>query len=435
MHLIELGGHELMTRSHFPHLRRGARWGVPLIAASLTVILTSLMFTASPVWRGWLPTTISKWEDASVLATPAWGVAAALIASAHRAPIVREYEMISHRTTGARWALLKLIIPWAAASQLAVLVAMLAGTGRSNTWPTGGWAATLGLCVVELGAVVASIAFGVWVGTSLATIVALPLSLFAPYAYNVALVAYAGDSDLVPLFSSADGSGWDYVIPYPISSILRASWWVAFAALLLALALRKIRWVRPLLATCACAVAINIVLPPAWTPIPGADDPVCVGERPRVCVERTFAVALPQYDADIRSLLAPIPVQARPDLVTPKQPSPDQRDWAIMFNPNSRLPAARDTRLYFGYSLFSGPPLSEAEAEAGAVPAEPGDGVSPLLGWLLAKFGEEVPYVEEAKTATAARFLDGLSQQQRDLWFITHRDTLRAGQLQMSDFA
>ena len=423
-----------MTRSHFPHLRRGARWVVPLIAASLTVILTSLMFAASPVWHGWLPTTISKWQDASVLAAPAWGVTAALIASAHRAPIVREYEMISHRTTGARWALLKLIIPWAAASQLAVLVAMLAGTGRSNTWPTGGWAATLGLCVVELGAVVASIAFGVWVGTSLATIVALPLSLFAPYAYNVALVVYAGTRPRAAVLVSRRIRVGLRDSPPNIFDLARIVVG-GVCRLGFALALRKIRWVRPLLATCACAVAINIVLPPAWTPIPGADDPVCVGERPRVCVERTFAVALPQYDADIRSLLAPIPVQARPDLVTPKQPSPDQRDWAIMFNPNSRLPAARDTRLYFGYSLFSGPPLSEAEAEAGAVPAEPGDGVSPLLGWLLAKFGEEVPYVEEAKTATAARFLDGLSQQQRDLWFITHRDTLRAGQLQMSDFA
>lgn len=400
-------------------LRACAHRLIVTAAVVFGVALIAAMLAEEQAWAGWIPTTISKWQDSTVLATPAWAALAAYIGAPHRASSIRELEHLSERPR--IWHLRAVIALGLAASlsQALVFAAMALRTGSLGRAGSGQvpWVPLAGMTGVVMGSVWAAVAWGFLCGRKLPSLVSVPAAAIAPYFLNVLLVSYGGTGAL-PALGSSDASGWDFAVPTNESAILRALWWVALAFLLVAVAAGARGWLRPLTWFALGALIANLVMPPTWRDIPNADDVVCVEGSPDFCVNGSWEAALPAYSTYAEKLFSVLPSSATPDRIAPLAYAENPDVWTVAFDPSSRVPHRAETIAQLAYATVDGT-CSNGHSDSQWLAA------AAIASWALSEVRVSGEFSDEPSIAAAAERLNQMDSAERESWFRHNAEAIR----------
>lgn len=305
-----------------PPLVRAPRLSWVLLAGLMVALDLLLVLTIREQWLGWMPSTTNAWAAASVTVPPSLlAGASAWLSGAPRRSDAVEWLSASPRVPNAAslWS-----IAWVASAGVVahgvtfVVMALLSSQAAPVDWAgTGPSTATTVLLVAA--STVLSAAWGGWLGAVLPSAVALPLAAAVPYALGVASAFLSFQSPLAALFVHnsvpiAARSSLSVLLVQSFLYVLLAAWLSLF------IVQHGRRWGMGWVVSAVVAVAVFGGLPVVYPP--GAEDPVCRGQQPAVCVPRSQLAALDDLALFSTGAVERLPSSLRPDFVLGSMPAP-----------------------------------------------------------------------------------------------------------------
>jgi hypothetical protein len=412
-------------------------WVITGVCAFLAGAVGPLMQTEW--WVGWLPTTTNAVELVAAPWTPILvGAIAAWVAGIGRASKMTEWLRSAPRAP--RQQLRPVLIAIGVVVVIANLGAVAVVMGVS--WHFGlaeGWVASQLLWVIPGG--VANLlvwaGVGAWLGQSWRRELAIPVAALLPYLVWALLSMYGDGTPLAGL-ALANSSVWEYVRPTTGVAIVRATVWMALAATVWAhLLAPRSRLARAVPWALSGLLSVALLQGMALEPINAATAPVCEGNNPKLCLDRSHATVMPRYRAAVSALWPGVPVQLRPVVMgsSPEVMPGAKAADALVLGPvagNYEPSRIVDQKLFvarLGDALFLTPCQGQAIAgnpsrwlalwwrtsHGGSMtePAYPGDGLVPSM------VGQEG---DESRAAAFAR----LTSADRATWFDQNAAAIRS---------
>jgi hypothetical protein len=413
--------------------------------AGLVAALVEPM-TSRNEWVGYLPTTVSAFENTTLWLPLLLGGSAAWLAGQARAHGLDEWESASPRDHRERRRPVLVATICAAIVVHLIALAVIAidslryglNEGMDSAWMTVSIPTTIAYTVCWC-------ALGTWMGSAWRRSIAIPVALVAPYATYAAFVLYLADAPIAGL-AIADGRIFTYVRPTTGIWLARLAFWGALAvALVVRVVKGPTRWAHIVGTAASLAAAAAIFQGTSFEPVDTASTPVCEGSAPQVCLEDPMRTVLPQYRANVDELWPQLPTALRPtvvasetvDLTSLEPSSRDDPNGAVViappvsgFNGQARLINSPQFATRFGDGVFL----------AGCTDTYPPDSIVSIVIWWRNTIGVEIGdsatisdilqlSTDDPVVATAtptANAIAAMSDDAREEWFTDHADDIEA---------